>query len=113
MKTNNKFTIIIVFKVLEGKENEFINYWTELTKLIYKFAGSNGSRLHIADKQLYIAYAQWADKETWQHSSDKLPETAIEFRKKMRECCSEIKTEYEMNVIQDLLNDKTYNETEK
>lgn len=109
MKTDNKFTIIYVFKVKEGKEKEFINSWTELTKLIYRFAGSNGSRLHQSDKQLYIGYAQWENKETWQHSSDKLPEAANEFRKKMHACCSEIKSLYEMNVIQDLLNEKTYN----
>lgn len=110
MKESNKFTVIYSFNVIDGKENDFINAWAELTKLIYKFSGSYGSRLHKVDKQLFIGYAQWSDKETWQHSSDKLPKTANEFRRQMRESCSEIKTEYEMNVVQDLLNDKKYND---
>lgn len=107
---NERFTVIYSFKVIDGKENDFINGWTELTKLFYRYAGSYGSRLHKADKQIFIAYAQWPDKETWKHSIDKLPETANKFRGQMRESCSEIKTDYEMNVIQDLLNDKKHND---
>ncbi len=108
MKADDKFTVIYSFIIIEGKENDFINAWSELTRLIYRFAGSYGSRLHKADKQLFIGYAQWTDKETWEHSGNKFPETAHDFQKQMRECCSEIKTEYEMNVVSDLLNEKKY-----
>ena len=55
----NKFTVIYSFDIVEGKENEFINCWTELTKLIYKFEGSYGSRLHKENDSLFIGYAQW------------------------------------------------------
>ena len=110
---NDKFIVIYSFKVIDGKEKDFINAWTELTKLIYISAGSYGSRLHKADKLLYIAYAQWPDNETWNHSSGRLPETANKFRTQMRESCSEIKTEYEMNVVQDLLNDNKHNDVEE
>jgi len=110
--TNYKFTVIYSFKVIEGREDSFINAWTELTKLIYEYEGSYGSRLHKVDNILFIGYAQWPDKDGWKHSGDKLPETASKLRKQMRESCSEIKTEYEMNVVQDLLNDKRYNEIE-
>ena len=113
MKLNGNFTVIYSFKVIDGKEDDFINAWTELTKLIYKFAGSYGSRLHKADKQLFIGYAQWEDKETWQHSGNKLTDTAKELRKQMRESCTEIKTEYELTVVQELLNDRRYNEIKK
>jgi len=108
MKADDKFTVIYSFIIIEGKENDFINAWSELTILIYRFAGSYGSRLHKVDKQLFIGYAQWTDKETWEHSGNKIPETAHDFQKQMRECCSEIKTEYEMNVVSDLLNEKKY-----
>ena len=50
MEANDKFTVIYPFKVIKGKENDFINSWTALTKLIYEFAGSYDSRLHKADK---------------------------------------------------------------
>ena len=112
MNTDNKFTVLYSFKTIEGKEDDFINSWTELTKLIYKYEGSYGSRLHKVDNHLFVGYAQWTDKETWKLSGDKLPEIANEFRKQMRESCSEIKTEYEMNLVQDLLKEKRYIELE-
>ena len=59
MTFTNKFTVIYSFDIVEGKENEFINSWTELTKLIYKFEGSYGSRLHKVNDSLFIGYAQW------------------------------------------------------
>lgn len=113
MKTDNKFTVIYSFKIIEGKENDFINAWTELTKLIYRFCGSYGSRLHTINEQQFIGYAQWPNKETWKHSGGKLPEAANEFRKQMRESCIEIKTVYEMNVLEDLLKEKTYTDNAK
>ena len=113
MTLNNKLTIIYTFKVVEGKENKFISCWTELTKLIYEFEGSYGSRLHKVNDSLFIGYAQWPDKETYDKSGNNLPETANVLRLKMRDCCSEIKPEYEMFIVQDLLNDKKYNEIEK
>ena len=91
---------------MAGKENDFINSWAALPKLIYQFAGSYGSRLHKVDKDVFIAYAQWPDLATWALSGDKLPEIANEIRKQMRKCCLEIKTEYEMTVVEDFLKDK-------
>ena len=81
--------------------------------MIYKYEGSYGSRLHKVDKQLFIAYAQWTDKKSWELLGDKIPKTANEFQKQMRESCFEIKSEYEMTVVQDLLNDKRYIDNEK
>ena len=106
MNVNNKFTVVYSFKIIDRRENDFINSWVALTKLIYQFAGSFGSRLHKVDKDFFIAYAQWPDKVTWDLSGDKLPEIANEIRKQMRKCCLEIKTEYEMTVVEDLLKDK-------
>ncbi len=110
MSVANKFAVIYSFKIIDGKEKDFINAWTALTQLIYKFEGSYGSRLHKTEKQLFIAYAQWPDKETWEQSGAKLPAKANELRKQMRESCSLIKTEFAMQVVQDLLTDKKYKE---
>ncbi|MEY3238386.1 MAG: hypothetical protein RI883_2487 [Bacteroidota bacterium] len=102
-----KFTVIYSFKLLEGKENAFIEAWTALTKLIYQYEGSYGSRLHKIDQHHFIGYAQWPDKATWKDSGDNLPESATEIRKQMRESCSEIKTEFEMVEVVDLLNESS------
>ncbi len=108
MNSNNKLTIIYSFKLVEGKEEDFIRYWTALTQMIYEFEGSYGSRLHKVNECLYIGYAQWPSKEIYDKSGNNLPETSTVLRQKMRECCAEIKSEFEMVLVQDLLKDKKY-----
>lgn len=106
---SDKFSIIYSFKIHENKQDEFIHCWTELTHLIYKFEGSFGSRLHQVSENFFIAYAQWPDKKTFDQSGSKLPEGANDLRKKMRECCSEIKQEFELKtIVVDLLKDKPF-----
>jgi len=109
MRTTDKFTVLYSFKVNGGKEIEFIKTWSELTKLIYEFEGSYGSRLHQVDSNLFIAYAQWPDRDTWKNSGSHLPEIAAKYRSQLRECCSEIKTEYELKTVADLLQSDTFN----
>jgi hypothetical protein len=105
----NKFSIIYSFRVLDGKEQDFINGWTELTKLIYEFEGSYGSRLHKVDERLFIGYAQWPDKETYDQSGNKLPESAATYRQQVRASCSEIKTEFELgSIVNDLLKNERH-----
>ena len=93
------FSIIYSFRIHEGKEQDFINSWTALTSLFYEFAGSYGSRLHKADNLLFIAYAQWPDKETFERADDTLPEESNIYRQQLRASCSEIKTEFELGTI--------------
>jgi hypothetical protein len=110
MKTNNKFTVIYSFKVAEGRAGDFINYWKELTLLIYEYEGSYGSRLHQASDDLFIGYAQWPSKEFFDHSGNNLPESGIKLRQLMGACCTEIKREYELDTILfDLLKEEQHN----
>lgn len=108
-----RFTVVYAFKVKEGKEATFIHAWKELTRLIYSFEGSYGSRLHKADGALYIAYAQWPDKETWENSGSKLPKIATQWKLQVRESCVDITTEYEMYVIEDELKNSRNDEKEE
>ncbi|GGE89659.1 hypothetical protein SAMN05443634_10478 [Chishuiella changwenlii] len=111
MDNQNKFTIIYSFKIFDNKDIEFIQCWKELTELIYKFEGSYGSKLHKVNDNLFIAYAQWPNKDVFNQSGNNLPKTANSLRQKMRECCVEIKKEFEMNsIVIDLLSDKQYND---
>lgn len=52
------------WKIKPGKEIQFENSWSSITKAIYKECGSLGSRLHVDDAGEYLAYAQWPDAET-------------------------------------------------
>jgi heme-degrading monooxygenase HmoA len=97
------YAIIYTFKVKDGMEKTFIQSWKTLTQLIYKYEGSLGSRLHKSEDSIYVAYAQWPNKETFNKADSNLPDEANEVRKKMRESCIEIQTLYNMDVVEDLL----------
>lgn len=58
--------VLIEFDVLEGEEQAFIDAWERTTEIIYQQFGSLGSRLHKEASGLYVAYAQWPNKEQYQ-----------------------------------------------
>jgi heme-degrading monooxygenase HmoA len=101
------FAVVYLFKVKENRQSEFINTWKQLTQLIYEYEGSLGSRLHKQSDDVYLAYAQWPDRETWEHSGKKLPDAANKIRETMSACCTKIETLYELNCIEDLLKSET------
>jgi quinol monooxygenase YgiN len=97
------FAVIYSFQTKSSQETKFEESWKALTELIYAYEGSLGSRLHKQSANKFIAYAQWPDKETWQNSGDKLPETAIPIRQAMKESCEKIETLHELYMTEDLL----------
>jgi len=97
------FTVIYSFKIKQGKLDNFIEAWKDMTNLIIKYEGGLGSRLHKHSEFEYIAYAQWPNKETWENSGNHLPEISKSIRSKMRNSCDNIQTLFELNVIEDLL----------
>lgn len=97
------FCVLYTFQVRPGKTDEFIAAWKEMTLLISKHAGGLGSRLHKSNEEIYIAYAQWPDEKTWEGASDKLPESASEYRLKMGDSCEVIETSFMLDVVEDLL----------
>jgi len=96
------FTVIYTFKVLPGKTTDFIYNWEELTKLIYQYENSFGSKLHKVSDLNYLAYAQWPDQETWENSGKKLPPSAKDFSTNMKASCEHSSTDYQLEVISDL-----------
>lgn len=100
------FVAIYSFKVKENCEEAFIQSWEDLTKLIYQFENSLGSRIHRKSKNEFIAYAQWPDKETWENSGSNMPEKANSIRKIMKDSCEEISTIHELEMVSDLLKSK-------
>ena len=97
------FAVIYQFNIKETMEPTFINAWQQLTELIYQYEGSLGSRLHKQDEGVFIAYAQWPDKETWKNSGSNLPDSANNVRAAMRDSCTSIETLYELDCTLDLL----------
>ncbi len=99
------FAAIYKFKVFPECEQKFFHSWRELTKLLMEYEGGLGSRLHSSvEENVYIAYAQWPNREMWEKQpKTNLPESAEEMRNLMRECCVEISTIHELEVVEDLL----------
>ena len=97
------FAVIYTFHVKKGEEKTFLKSWSALTKLIVKRKGSSGSRLHFTAPGIYMAYALWSDKETWENSRKSMPESNKKHSQKMQDSCSLIKTSHTMEVVEDLL----------
>ncbi|WP_317896771.1 antibiotic biosynthesis monooxygenase family protein [Aurantibacillus circumpalustris] len=106
--TSDKFTVLYSFRIKEGKEEAFIDSWSEMTQLIYEYEGSYGARLHKAYDNFYIAYAQWPNRKSWESSGTKLPPSAKAVRQQLFESCIEIKTDYELKIVKDLLYEDFY-----
>ncbi|MCB0761892.1 MAG: antibiotic biosynthesis monooxygenase [Flavobacteriales bacterium] len=102
------FAALYTFTVKPGREKELLKSWTELTRLIYQYEGSLGSRIHRVGELKYVAYAQWPNRETWENMGSKLPPEAKEWSTTMRDCCSEIDTLHEMEMEVDLLKSDVY-----
>jgi len=97
------FAVIYSFKIKEGQHDAFEKYWAEATHFFRDFAGGRGSRLHKRSEAEYIAYAQWPSREMWQNARENLPESAASVLHSMRETCKKIETNYELEVVDDLL----------
>ena len=97
------FSVIYSFDVKPDSIETFINAWKKMTVMLYTREGSLGSRLHKSTDTHYIAYAQWPDRETWAKEKVNLPKSANEYQRIMSESCNSIKTEYAMELVEDLM----------
>lgn len=98
------YIAIYDFKVKAGFEKQFEENWHIVTEAIYKYKGSLGSRLHIAEDGTYLAYAQWPSKEAYEKEVV-FPIEIEDNRKLMREACVDISTYKLITVKDDLLKD--------
>lgn len=106
-------TVIYSFKIKEGENKSFEKAWLELTKLIYRYEGSLGSRLHQESKTHYIAYAQWPSKKVFDASGSKMPTEANEWKNLMRDTCEEIKILHQIDMKEDYLQKEVFKEEGK
>jgi quinol monooxygenase YgiN len=59
------FIALYRWRVKEGQEKNFLEDWHRRTEEIYQHCGSLGSRLHRAEDGVWVAYAQWPDRRTY------------------------------------------------
>lgn len=99
---------IVLYQIIikPNQEENFIEAWKGLTKLIYKHEGSLGSRLHKKDALNFFAYAQWPDKNTFENASGNLPEEANHFRDRMKASYESFEILEKFEMIEDLLKEQ-------
>ena len=95
------FCVLYRFDVKPGMESRFVEQWTLVTRMLRK-GGSHGSRLHSESKHVYVAYAQWPDRYTWEAASP-TDSAFLKARDAMSDCCVSIQTVAELAPIVDLL----------
>lgn len=66
--SGERFTVLYRWKLREGREEDFVNAWTEVTEFHLANSGSFGSRLHRGEDGLWYAYAQWPSAEARQNA---------------------------------------------
>lgn len=91
-------------------EEQFFQAWAEMSKLINEFEGSLGPRLHNEEEGIYLYYAQWTNRATWENSGNKLSNEAEYFRTQMRDSCIEISTLQTLNIREDLTESSIYSD---
>lgn len=87
------------WKIKPGKQKQFEENWSIVTKAIRKQCGSYGSRLHLAPNGEYVGYAQWPDVAT--REKCELDVSCLQARKFMSEAieisypdqCLEVKSD--------------------
>ena len=96
------FIALYRWKVKEGHEKNFLEGWHRRTEEIYQHSDSLGSRLHQAEDGIWVAYAQWPDRRTFD-AAQSIPVIDAEARTMFRESIKESYPDIYMNVIDDLL----------
>ena len=101
------FIALYRWKVKEGHEKDFLAGWHRRTEEIYQHCGSLGSRLHQAEEGLWVAYAQWPDRPTYD-AAQSVPVIDAEARMMFRESIEESYPDIYMDVIDDLLQAQSF-----
>jgi len=105
------FVVMFEFVVKPGFEDQFQTAWAKTTQGIYLFKGSLGSRLHRTTDNVFIAYAQWPDEQTYRKAFDIEMSNEYEgHRKLMRDSLNlaSTRTLYEMEVEIDYLQRRSF-----
>ncbi len=83
------FAVVYTWKVSEGREQQFIDAWSELTLIIRQDLGGLGSCLHQGVDRTWFAYALWPSEKEWKKPK-RNSYRMIELKKLMSEVSEEL-----------------------
>ncbi len=96
--------ILYHWRLHPGREDEFTEAWRQVTLAIYKYCGSQGSRLHRAEDGSYWAYACWPSEEKRQACFSGESKLDVDLAMTtMKECIAEGFDETQLRIVSDLL----------
>jgi heme-degrading monooxygenase HmoA len=98
------FCVVYEFKVKNGLNAQFEKSWAEFTEAIYRVRKTHGSRLHKTnDPSVYVAYAQWPSKESFDAIISGEVYTASEqkMRADLTESLESTKVVYKLDLLDD------------
>ncbi len=94
------FSVIYRFKIKEGSENKFQECWAKVTEEFKSLHGGLGSCLHASDDNLFVAYARWPDRASWEKEKIFKDTASVEG---MNDCIEKQFEPILMSVVNDLL----------
>lgn len=100
------FCVVYRFHVKSGKEAQFREGWRLVTRKLREENNSLGSRLHKDENGVFIAYAQWPDRNTWD-SAENHSDEAERGRSMMRDSYADgwqsAEVLHQLEMVDDLL----------
>lgn len=96
------FGVAYRWRVPPDREQQFVEAWTELTKIIRDEHGGLGSRLHRGSDGTWFAYAQWPSEDDWKRPKA-VSERMLALRKTLSDASEELFPEWAGAVCVDLL----------
>ncbi len=71
------FAVVYRWKLNPGSEESFARGWAAITDEFIAEHGGLGSCLHRGEDGLWLAYARWPDRATWERDKDVINQTAM------------------------------------
>lgn len=102
MKTGPGFAVLYRWRLRAGMEKQFIEAWSEVSRLLLEQRGSLGSRLHHGDDDVWYSYAQWPSARV-REASASLPHVSPEARAAMRACIAEELPDIVLDSVSDFM----------
>jgi heme-degrading monooxygenase HmoA len=95
------FCVIYCWRIKPELEEQFIEKWSDITRIFVDDLGGKGSRLHRGEDGLFYAYAQWSSDEERQKAFENFPKNPAS--EKMREAIIESFPEIKLESVADFL----------
>ena len=102
VNTGPAFSVLYRWRLHPGKEEQFVQAWTQISYSLLHERGSLGSRLHRGDDNIWYSYAQWPSEEK-RRLAFSIPAVDAEASIKMRDAIADNFPEVVLKSVSDLM----------